>query len=151
MKVYRISNARYIQDLSGTGAKLHGGRWNPKGYALLYTSENKSLAALEVLVHLNRDTPPQALQLATIILPPNSLETFTDEAFTTIIESKNANTRFKQSGLDWITASTSLGLKVPSILINGEFNILINPTHPRFKEVKIDHIEDFTFDQRFFV
>ena len=51
MIVYRICNALYSDDLSGTGAKLFGGRWNSKGVSMLYVSEHISLAVVEMLVH----------------------------------------------------------------------------------------------------
>ena len=42
-------------DLSGSGAKNTGGRWNPAGMAAVYTSENISLAFHETIVHLHAD------------------------------------------------------------------------------------------------
>ena len=38
-------------DLSGEGASHYGGRWNAKGQAVVYTSENRPLALLEIRVH----------------------------------------------------------------------------------------------------
>src|SRR2546423_471262 len=36
----------------GEGARLMGGRWNSAGVRVVYISFSKSLAALEILVHL---------------------------------------------------------------------------------------------------
>lgn len=47
MRVYRIAKTKYIRDLSGTGARIYGGRWNKKGLGILYTSENRALATVE--------------------------------------------------------------------------------------------------------
>ena len=55
MTVFRICNPQFSEDISGTGAKLYGGRWNSKGVAALYASEHISLSVLEMLVH-NRFT-----------------------------------------------------------------------------------------------
>jgi RES domain-containing protein len=46
---YRLSSSRYPAH-SGKGAALHGGRWNLPGTEVIYTSESRSLAALEILV-----------------------------------------------------------------------------------------------------
>ena len=47
---YRIVDEKFKDDLSGDGAKLYGGRWNPKGSPLLYCSEHISLCMLENMV-----------------------------------------------------------------------------------------------------
>jgi len=52
MTVYRIAKTKHIRNLSGTGARMHGGRWNRKGIGILYTSESRALATVEYLVHV---------------------------------------------------------------------------------------------------
>lgn len=133
------------------GAKLYGGRWNPKGVAMLYTSEHRSLAALEVLVHFDKSLVPDGLQLLTIDLPENQIVSFDESKFKKILWSKESNTNFKEEGKNWVESKISLGLKIPSVLIPGEYNIIINPDHAAFREIKIEKIEDFTFDERFFI
>src|SRR3954466_5851561 len=58
MTLYRISNARYGDDLSGNGARLYGGRWNSEGRAALYLASSRSLAVLEALAHLSPTNMP---------------------------------------------------------------------------------------------
>ena len=69
MIVYRISKARYKNDISGTGAKLYGSRWNIAGVPMLYTAENISLAVLEILVHLQDVEIPTDYWLVKIQVP----------------------------------------------------------------------------------
>ena len=38
---------------TGEGARLYGGRWNSKGTSMVYAASSQSLAALELLVHLD--------------------------------------------------------------------------------------------------
>ena len=69
MFLYRIAKESYIRDLSGSGPRLYGGRWNPKGVSVIYTSENRALAVLELFVHMSRTIIPPNLSLATIEVP----------------------------------------------------------------------------------
>jgi RES domain-containing protein len=43
-----------------------------------------------------------------------------------------------------------LVLKVPSVVVKGDFNYLINPGHIEINRVKIKSIESFSFDVRLF-
>lgn len=133
------------------GSKLHGGRWNPKGYPLLYTAESKALAALETLVHLERNTVPDDLQIISLQLPDNQILVYDKSNFKNIINHKNSISRLKKSGQKWIDSNKSLALIVPSVLIPDENNILINPAHPSFGEIKVIDIDNFIFDDRFFI
>jgi len=150
MTVHRISKEKYIEDLSGKGAKLHGGRWNPKGYAVLYTSENRALAALEILVHLSRETIPDDLKIISLEIPDNEIEVFDEGKFNAIFKDESAENILKNEGRIWLESKRSLALKIPSVLIRREQNILINPLHPAFPKVKKLMTEDFYFDERFF-
>lgn len=72
MLVYRIARTESIQDLSGYGAKLNGGRWNREGVSVLYTGSNLSLCAwdLPTQVRLNQRT----FSAATVYVPDDSIK-----------------------------------------------------------------------------
>ena len=56
--VWRITTQRFAaRAFSGEGARLYGGRWNPKGWEVVYTAESQSLALLELMV---QDDPLRA-------------------------------------------------------------------------------------------
>jgi RES domain-containing protein len=42
-----------------------------------------------------------------------------------------------------------LALRVPSVVVPGDFNYLINPSHHQMSEVIITNVEPFEFDSRF--
>ena len=73
MITYRISNSRYSKDISGTGAKINGSRWNSKGVAMLYTSGHISLAVLEMLVNTQFKDYSIQLDLLYIQLPAETV------------------------------------------------------------------------------
>lgn len=149
MIVYRISNPAYSNDISGTGAKLMGGRWNSKGIPILYTSEHISLAVLEMLVNTQFKDYAIALDMLSIQLPANIVINeinlkklkkgwIEDYGYTAFI------------GDEFIKDKQNLLLKVPSAVITDECNYLINPLHTDFKKIKILETRSFKTDERLF-
>jgi RES domain-containing protein len=58
LSVWQITTAAFARSaFSGEGARLYGGRWNPKGEPIVYTAASQSLAMLEMLV---QDQPLRA-------------------------------------------------------------------------------------------
>ncbi len=149
MIVYRISNSLYSNDLSGTGAKLNGARWNSKGIPMLYTTQFISLALLEMLVHTNFKDYSIELDLVYIHFPDN-----TDIKEITLPKLKNNwiddgdYSRF--IGDEFIKSKQFLILKVPSAVVQEENNFLINPLHPEFKKIKVSKTKSFRPDKRLF-
>ena len=51
---WRITKRKHTRHaFTGEGAREFGGRWNNPGTAIVYTAQSQSLAALEMLVHLD--------------------------------------------------------------------------------------------------
>ena len=149
MIVYRITNSLYSNDITGTGAKLMGGRWNSKGVPLLYVSEHISLAVLEMLVNTKFKDLIIPLDLISIQIPEKvtqgeiSLKKMKKGWITDY-----GYTRFM--GDEFIKNKQSLLLKIPSVVITEEFNYLVNPLHPDFKKIKIIETRSFKTDERLF-
>lgn len=128
---------------------MYGGRWNSKGYPMLYTSSTRALAALEVLVHMPvNNVKFMDFSLISISLPENSLEEIKYNVIKKEMQENGLNSSFKSIGDDWIKRNSSLLLKVPSVVINEEFNFLVNPIHRDFGKVKILSKQPFNFDER---
>lgn len=147
--LFRITRTKYAKDLSGVGARLSGARWNYKGTPIVYTAQSRSLAALEALVHMSQSDFLSKRKLVTIEIP----KTITTETITVSDLPSNWRTHpppFKLAdiGTKWAVEKESLLLRVPSAVVDGEFNVLINPLHPDIGAVKVAKIEDFVFDSR---
>jgi RES domain-containing protein len=145
-----VKQKRAATAFDGQGAAENGGRWNSLQVPIIYTSGTKSLAALEILVHLNPRLPfvYAAFRLKfddalmekrprhrlpadwTIEPPPSSIQTIGDE---------------------WVRKARSAVLDVPSVIIPEESNYLLNPAHPDFKKISIGKPEKFSFDPRLLV
>ena len=58
--------------------------------------------------------------------------------------------RLRELGSEWIRSGRSCALKVPSIAVEGEWNILINPLHAEFSKITLRESKPFHFDKRMF-
>ncbi len=147
MYVYRISKCRYIDDLSGTGASLHSGRWHHKGTFILYTAQSASLAMLESVVHI---TTMVQLNLCMVCLdiPEESIASISTEQLPDNWFINPPPDSIKQTGDRFIKNKKHLALKVPSAVMPEEFNVLLNPSHPHFKKIKILYSRTLRLDER---
>ena len=148
MIVYRIGKTRYAEDLRGEGARLNGGRWNHVMTACLYTAESRSLAVLEYTVNVSIDEIPRALSLTTLEIPDSSIEIYSEVQLPGDWKAVPAPTSTRDFGTKWLKAARSLVMKVPSAVIQEEWNMMINPLHPGSKDCKIIDVRDFVYDVR---
>jgi len=149
MLVYRIAKKDVVKDLTGTGAKLYGGRWNHRGTAVAYTSETRALAAVEFLVHVSLSNVPRGLIIATIEIPDDIVP---EEAPRASLprgwRDYPAPREVADLGTRWVKSNKSLLLRVPSAVVEQEYNILINPLHSDMGKVVLQGVEKFEFDKR---
>ncbi len=133
---------------TGEGARRYGGRWNSAGVAIVYTAESQSLAALEMVFHLDS---PELLNYYVVF------EVGIEEALVAKVElaqlPRNWRTdpppkRIREVGDAWARAGTSAVLQVPSAILPAEHNFLLNPGHRDFPRLMIGKPFPFEFDPR---
>jgi len=132
----------------GAGARLYGGRWNRRGTRLVYAAEHLSLAALELLVHLDPEDQPRELFRFRVELPEDALELLDPARLPATWRDYPAPDETAAIGTAWARRGERLGLLVPSVVLPDEKNVLLNPGHSRFQELKITAGEPFSFDPR---
>lgn len=151
MLVYRIAKTTRIRDITGTGARLFGGRWNRKGVPVVYTSETRSLATVEFLVHVPIAIAPAQFSLATLGIPDDvSCEQISSSDLPRNWRSFPAPQRLAEIGSEWAQQNRSLLLRIPSAVVEHEFNLLINPIHLQMSQVELVGVEKYRFDPRLF-
>ena len=148
MILYRIVRDTYADDLSGTGARLYGGRWNSKGKSMLYTASTPSLALLEVLVHLSPLMVPKNYFSVQIEVPDDSVLHLPIKALPDNWNDILPPLSLKKIGDNFLADMRYLLLKVPSAVVPMEYNYLINTQHPAIKKVRIVKKQPFNFDRR---
>ena len=152
MVVWRICKSKHAGSaFSGIGAERHGGRWNFVGPRMVYTSENLSLATLELFVHVDPRVAPTDHVAILAKLPKGFSKTELDVASLP----KNwrtypASGELQEIGTDWLNSNSALALVVPSAVNPIDKNILLNPDHPEMEYVSIEPPERFDFDARMF-
>jgi RES domain-containing protein len=151
MIVYRITPARHASDVTGEGSRLHGGRWNPPGIPMLYSSSSVALASIECFVNTPSEIVSRSnFQRVDIWIPDDAPS---EEIHTTDLPTNWPNTPapdfLAEIGRKWSESVSSLILIVPSAALGGhENNVLINPRHPHMDEVKVVSMLPFRFDLR---
>ena len=145
---WRIIKERHAATaFSGEGAAKNAGRWNSRGVPVVYTSSTKSLAALEILVHLN---PPVSFKFAVIRIrfSESLMEKVAPRSLPADWREEPPPPSCRRIGDAWVLEERSAVLVLPSVIIPGEPNYLLNPAHPDFKKISIAKPERFAFDPR---
>ena len=149
---YRICKTKYAATwFDGEGAFRFGGRWNSRGTRILYTAGSLSLAALEMLVHLNDEEILLSYSFATaefdesLILPIKEFR-----ALPANWSDSPAPLEIQRIGDEWARSGASTVLRVPTSVLPIEFNYLINIEHPEFSKIKLGKPQSFTFDKRLY-
>lgn len=149
MILYRFAHKKFAHELSGTGARLKGGRWNPAGLPVLYTSESISLALLEVLVNASTLDELQSIQLMEIHIPTNA--ECQEIKLRNLKKDWDHDIDYTQwMGKEILQTKKTLLFQCPSAVVHKEHNYMINPLHADFKKVRLQNAVDFSFDERLF-
>lgn len=149
IKLFRIATSIHINDISGTGARIYGGRWNHQGYPVVYASGSRSLAALEFLVHVPMALAPEDLSILEInIIERVEIESVNESQLPLNWRDYPAPEQLADIGTEWLKSKSSLLLEIPSAVVNKEVNILINPLHEDIKRISLVSVEKFSFDPR---
>lgn len=152
MIVYRLTKSKYNEDLTGKGAAKTGGRWNSKGNYVIYASDSRALCTAEIAVHTGLGNVPDSYELVTIEFPDTvAAKKISLKELPADWKSFPHSGSTQRIGDNFILENKFLVLKVPSVVVQGDFNYLINPNHKDFKKVKIKNAEPFEFDERLFV
>ena len=151
MRVYRISKPEYVATaLLGNGSALAPGRWNSAGVRLAYGAPSVSLAMLEVLVHVNREDVPDGLRLLSFSLPDDAVHELPEDQWPAQWSELPYTDQVRAVGDAFIREGRHLAMRVPSAVARGEFNVLINPAHPRFGEIELVSNDELAMDARLF-
>lgn len=150
MRLYRIGSALYPL-FDGTGAMLHGGRWNSAGVRAIYCASTLAVAQLETLVHIGRTIPPTNHAWISIDLP--------EDVATTILgpadlppgwDHPTAKDVSQSVGDAWFAAKSTAVLRVPSVAAAADHVWVIDQDHPDFARMTASPPQPLVWDPRLF-
>lgn len=150
MLVYRLSRKKYKDVLSGYGASLNGQRWNSKGTEVVYTAQTRALANSEVAVHISLGLLPKDYYMEEIEIPDSiKICKIKKDELPPGWDSRPCQPVSQFIGDNFVKEGKCAVLEVPSVVVKGESNFILNPRHKDFKLIKIINAEPFPLDPRY--
>ena len=150
MQLWRLYPERFRETaFSGVGGLYVASRWNHLGTPMVYTATSRALAALEFFVNLDLSQAPDALLMGQATVPDELIEAL-DESLLAPDWRELDNLACRDLGSGWATSRRSLALQVPSVVVDGDSNLILNPAHPNFAKVTFKEPVPFRFDPRMF-
>jgi RES domain-containing protein len=149
MQLWRLVKTRYAATaFDGEGARIYGGRWNSPGTRVAYASSNSALAVLEVFVHMAAGSVLPGYSLIRAHVPDSLVEELPASELPTNWRAFPVPPEVQAIGDAWVRSGRALALRVPSAIVEGSYNVLINPQHARFSQLVVESVQPFGFDPR---
>jgi RES domain-containing protein len=150
MQVWRLFPERFRETaFSGVGGLYVASRWNHLGTEMVYCATSPALAALELFVNLDPNEVPDDLLMAAAEIPDDLIEQLELELLSADWRELN-NLACRDLGSGWAASGRSVALRVPSAVVDGDWNVLLNPRHADFTKIQIDAQKPFRYDGRMF-
>lgn len=149
ISAWRITKQKHAKTaFTGEGARLYGGRWNSAGLPVVYAAQSRALALTEILVHLESAQILSRYVFFEVEIDDSYIADVDPDSLPKNWQTEPAPHRLQEIGDDWLASGASVALRVPSAIVVGEFNYLLNPLHPDFSKIEIRGPEKFLIDKR---
>jgi RES domain-containing protein len=144
--IYRVCRRIYAS-LDGEGSNRVGGRWNSPGRPVVYMAQSVALAVLENLVHMSRQDYPTGYVVVAATVPDHVRIL---DYLSYLASTSSVSTRERKAWDRWLQSGESAVLRVPSAVVPGDWNYLINPQHLDFAQISTEPPVPIHFDERLF-
>jgi len=150
MKAWRLFPERFRETaFTGVGGLYAARRWNHLGTAVVYCATSPALAALEFFVNLEPNEAPADTLIGEATFPDELVEQLDFDLLPSGWRELN-NLVCRDLGSGWVASGRSAALKVPSAVVEGDWNVLLNPRHAEFSKVQLAAPKPFRYDERMF-
>ena len=150
MRSWRIAIEEAALDRRCEGARESGGHWHRPGLPALYSAMTVELAVLEKFVHAEKDEPPLVL---VVIDLPDDPDLGIDIPVSSLPPGWNDPDNAEAAadfGTRFLKSRTHLYMRVPSVIVHEGVNLVINPLHAAYSQLKLQVARSFRFDPRMF-
>ena len=134
--------------MSGEGARRYGGRWNSIGCPVVYLGDSLALAGMELLVHLRVGRILEAYRKMPVFIPERQVMHLSEHQLPPEWAQPSLHPVTQEFGDRWIDHALSAVLQVPSAVVRGETNFIVNPDHAHFGAITTGPISRFRYDPR---
>jgi RES domain-containing protein len=150
-RAWRIVKRKYADHaFDGEGTRQYGSRWTSPGISVAFAAESLSLAVLEVLVHLQSTAPLADYAAFTVDYADRLAEDLGPAMLPANWRDFPAPSALQGLGDTWVRRGSSVLLRVPSAIIPHEHNIVINPAHHDFAQLRVTGPSALDVDPRVF-
>ena len=146
MKLWRLYRRAHGPGLDGIGGRHAAGRWHRQGTPVVYFGAGVAIVVLEKLAHLNPDTLPADLMLGLFEADVSVVDVWPDQGASLRMFGDIEKTR--NEGQRWLEGSTSCVLRVPSVVVPEERNLVLNAQHREARRLRMVSERPFVFDGR---
>jgi RES domain-containing protein len=115
---------------------------------MVYTAQSQSLAALELLVHLDSSELLATYVVFEVRIDASLIARVNSAKLPRNWRADPPPDRLREIGDTWVSAGRSAVLRTPSTVVPAEDNFLLNPQHPDFARLEIGKPSPFRFDRR---
>lgn len=112
----------------------------------MYFGAGAAIVVLEKLAHLNPDILPADLMLG-LFEADVSVEDLWSDTRTPMPDLEDIEVT-RGAGQGWLTSGRSCVLRVPSVVVPEEQNLVLNPQHAEAQRLALVSERPFTFDGR---
>ena len=141
MILWRLYRQAHGPGLEGAGGLHAAGRWHDLGSPVVYFGASAAIVVLEKLARVNPDALPTDLIL-TRFEGDVSVEELMD------FDGLHDLAQTRARGEQFLKAEDACVLRVPSIVLPEEHNLVFNPLHPDASRLQAVDQRSLTFDGR---
>lgn len=149
---WRLASPEYSRTveemLSGDGALRYGGRWHSPERRAVCLAGSLALASLELLVHLRVTDVLEAYRKLSVGIPEHLVKALNRQDLPVDWARPSLHPAIQGIGNRWLDSFESAVLAVPSAVVIGEINYIVNPGHPDFCRLQPGEITDYNYDPR---